>query len=476
MTDSKVLIIEDDNRMREALGQIMSREGYFVETAASGEEAMRLFKEGYYDLVISDLKLPGIDGIEVLKAIREFRPQTAFIVITAYATIDSAVEAMKQGAEDYISKPFNLEEIRLVVRKVFEKRDLIIKNELLQSQLSQKYRFKNIIGNSEKMIDLYKTINKIKDSRATILINGETGTGKELVARAVHYNSIRADRVFLPVNCGAVNENLLESELFGHVKGAFTGALKDKRGIFEVADRGSIFLDEIGDVGPGLQQVLLRVLEHGEIQPVGSTDRKRVDVRIIAATNKDLEEMMQQGRFREDLYYRINVITLNLPPLRERGGDIALLARHFLEKLRHENNHSLRGINKDALTMLENYDWPGNVRELENVIERASLLETGDIISVESLPPQLRQAPQSAHAPMSSVGDGDDELTLAQMEKKHILNTLKMCRGSKVKASKILDINRTTLWRIMQKYKIDDGENPASCATNLDTGSKSSPS
>lgn len=458
MASYSILIVEDDEKMREALRQIMQREGYVAETAGSGEEAMGLFKQGHFDLVISDLKLPGIDGMEALRALRGFRPQTAFIIITAYATIDSAVQAMKEGAEDYISKPFNLDEIRLVVKKAFEKRELITQNALMQNQLSKKYQFDNIIGNSEPMIALYKMINKIKDSKATILIRGETGTGKELVARALHYNSMRADKVFLPVNCGAINENLLGSEFFGYVKGSFTGAVKDKRGVFEVADGGSIFLDEIGDVGPGLQQTLLRVLESGEIQPVGSTDRKRVDVRVIAATNKDLEQMVREGRFREDLYYRINVMTLYLQPLRERGGDIALLARYFLEKYRGEYNLSLKEIDRDALALLEKYDWPGNVRELENVIERASLLETGDRITKEGLPPQLKGVPGSTGPDGPSREGAGAGASLAQVEKDHILNTLRMCGGNKVKASRMLEINRTTLWRMMQKYGIQDSD------------------
>jgi len=458
MPGSKILIVEDDKKMREALRQIMVREKFDVDTASSGEEALKVFKNRDFDLVISDLKLPGIDGMEVLKAIREFRPETGVIIITAYATIDSAVQAMKQGAEDYISKPFNLEEIRHVVKKVFEKRDLLTKNALLQSQLSKKYQFENIIGNSESMIALFKIINKVKDSRSTILINGETGTGKELVARAIHYNSIRSDKVFLPVNCGAINENLLESEFFGYVKGSFTGAIKDKRGIFEVADGGSIFLDEIGDVSLGLQQVLLRVLEDGEIQPVGSTNRKKVDVKVIAATNKNLEAMIRQEKFREDLYYRINVITLRLPPLRERAGDIGLLAQYFLKKYRNENNRSLKGFAPDALKLLERYNWPGNVRELENVIERGSLLETGDRISVESLPPHLQETERKEKTTLSPRGRGGEEMSLAQVEKDHILRILKLSGGNKASASKTLGINRTTLWRIMQKYRIEDSE------------------
>lgn len=458
MPVSRILIVEDDKRMREALRQIMTKEKFDVDTASSGEEALKVFKNRHFDLVISDLKLPGIDGMEVLKAIREFRPETSVIIITAFATIDSAVQAMKLGAEDYISKPFNLEEIRFVTKKVFEKRDLLTRNALLQSQLTKKYSFENIIGNSESMIELFKMINRVKDSRSTILITGETGTGKELVARAIHYNSIRSDKVFLPVNCGAINENLLESEFFGYVKGSFTGAIKDKRGIFEVADGGSIFLDEIGDVSLGLQQVLLRVLENGEIQPVGSTDRKKVDVRVIAATNKDLEEMIRQEKFRDDLYYRINVITLRLPPLRQRVADIGLLAQYFLNKHRDENNNLLEGITPEALKLLEKYHWPGNVRELENVIERATLLETGDRISIESLPPHLQEVENVGKMAVPAQRGCGKEMSLAQVEKDHILRILKLSRGNKARAAKTLGINRTTLWRIMQKYRIEDSE------------------
>jgi DNA-binding NtrC family response regulator len=454
MNKLKVLIVEDDGKMREALQQIMIKEGYSVKTVSSGEEAMKVFKEGRFDLVVSDLKLPGINGMEVLRAIRGFSPGTLFIIITAYGTIDSAVQAIKEGAENYISKPFNLDEIKLVVKKAFEKRDLITKNAIMRSQLEKKYNFKNIIGNSEPMINLYKMINKIKDSKTTVLLNGATGTGKELVARAIHYNSTRSAGVFLPVNCGALNENLLGSEFFGYVKGSFTGAVSDRRGIFEVADRGSIFLDEIGDVSLGLQQILLRVLENGEIQPVGSTERKRVDVRVIAATNKDLEEMVRQGKFREDLYYRINVITLNLPPLSERASDIGLLAGYFLGKYSEENNQPRKNISREALEVLESYHWPGNVRELENVMERASLLEPGETISVESLPPRMKSVPgKSSHSGACPAGEAHVRgMSLAEVEKQHVLSTLSKCGGNRVKASRILGINRTTLWRIMQRY------------------------
>ncbi|HQO63388.1 MAG TPA: sigma-54 dependent transcriptional regulator, partial [Syntrophorhabdus sp.] len=392
MKPSQILIVEDDRKMRLALREIMTKEGYSVDTVETGEAALGRVEETSYDLVITDLKLPGIDGMSLLKAIRKSRPDTSVVIITAYATVDTAVEAMREGAEDYISKPFNLDEIRIIVKKVLEKKALLDDNRLLRNQLKKKYSYDNVVGNSEAMIEVYKTIDKVKDAKATVLILGETGTGKELVARAIHYNSTRSGEPFLPVNCAALTESLLESELFGYVKGAFTGALKDKLGVFETADGGTVFLDEIGDISPRLQQVLLRVLENGEIQPVGSTARKKVDVRVVAATNKNLEELMKTSLFRADLYYRLNVISLRLPSLLERKEDIPALANHFLRKYSAENNKTITGISKEALQMLEGYNWPGNVRELENVIERATLLETTDEITVDSLSEKIRSS------------------------------------------------------------------------------------
>ncbi|NLT22676.1 MAG: sigma-54-dependent Fis family transcriptional regulator, partial [Syntrophorhabdus sp.] len=376
MNPASVLIVEDDTKLRHALKEIMTREGYAVDATESGDTAVSMIKDTVYDLVITDLKLPGIDGMDVLRSVQKLARDTSVIIITAYATVDTAVEAMKEGAEDYIAKPFNLEEIRLVVRKVLDKKALVDDNRFLRNQLKKKYSFGNLVGNSEAMVEVYKTIEKIKNSRATILILGETGTGKELVARAIHFNSIRSEKPFLPVNCAALAETLLESELFGYVKGAFTGAVRDKQGVFEVAHGGTVFLDEIGDISPRLQQILLRVLENGEIQPVGSTVRRKVDVRVVAATNRDLGNMVKQGTFRADLYYRLNVISLELPPLRMRTEDIAMLAGHFLRKYAAENEKAINDMSRDALQLLERYTWPGNVRELENVVERATLLET----------------------------------------------------------------------------------------------------
>lgn len=449
MKPPQILIVEDDRKMRLALREIMTKEGYSVDTVETGEAALERAGGTSYDLVITDLKLPGIDGMDVLKAIRRLRPETSVVMITAYATVDTAVEAMRGGAEDYISKPFNLDEIRLIVKKVLEKRALLDDNRLLRSQLKKKYSYDNVVGNSEAMIEVYKTIDKVKDSKATVLILGETGTGKELVARAIHYNSIRAEQPFLPVNCAALTESLLESELFGYVKGAFTGAVKDKQGVFETADGGTVFLDEIGDISLRLQQVLLRVLENGEIQPVGSTKRKKVDVRVVAATNRNLEELMKSSEFRADLYYRLNVISLRLPSLIERKEDIAALASHFLLKYSTENNKAIMGISKEALRALERYDWPGNVRELENVIERATLLETADEITLESLPEKMRASPDKP-----PVVPDEDLKTLEEVGRAYIIRVLEKTGGNKARASDILGINRTSLWRMMQRLNI----------------------
>ena len=449
MKPSQILIVEDDRKMRLALREIMTKEGYSVDTVETGEAALGRVEETSYDLVITDLKLPGIDGMSLLKAIRKSRPDTSVVIITAYATVDTAVDAMREGAEDYISKPFNLDEIRIIVKKVLEKKALLDDNRLLRNQLKKKYSYDNVVGNSEAMIEVYKTIDKVKDAKATVLILGETGTGKELVARAIHYNSTRSGEPFLPVNCAALTESLLESELFGYVKGAFTGALKDKLGVFETADGGTVFLDEIGDISPRLQQVLLRVLENGEIQPVGSTARKKVDVRVVAATNKNLEELMKTSLFRADLYYRLNVISLRLPSLLERKEDIPALANHFLRKYSAENNKTITGISKEALQMLEGYNWPGNVRELENVIERATLLETTDEITVDSLSEKIRSSLNR-----SPVVLEEDLRTLEEVGRAYIIEVLEKTGGNKVKTSEILGINRTSLWRMMQRLKI----------------------
>ncbi|MCE5263410.1 MAG: sigma-54 dependent transcriptional regulator [Deltaproteobacteria bacterium] len=452
MQGYRILIVEDDPKMREALQYIMRKEGYAVDAVDTGEGALEKLKTADFELIISDLKLPGMDGMDVLRAAKGYRPDVGVIVITAYGTVDSAVAAMKSGAEDYITKPFNIDHIRLVVKKTLEKQALSARNALLESQLRKKYRFENMIGSSEAMVAVYRMIDRIKDSRTTVLVRGETGTGKELVARAIHFNSVRAANPFIPLNCAALTENLAGSELFGHVKGSFTGALRDRRGIFEMAEGGTIFLDEIGEMGPGLQQVFLRVLEDGEIQPVGSAERRKVSVRVIAATNRNLDQLVREGKFREDLYYRINVVAVDLPPLRERREDIGVLARHFLDKYAAENGKPLHSLSPEALALLESAPWPGNVRELENVIERAVLLAEGNEITPANLPRHVHHPPPED--PAACEADG----SLEQVGRNHIVDVLRATEGNKAKASAILGINRTTLWRMMQKLKIADGE------------------
>ncbi|NDY71169.1 sigma-54-dependent Fis family transcriptional regulator [Desulfobacter hydrogenophilus] len=441
-----ILIVEDDVTLNRGLVHVIKKMGYDVYSTKSGEQALKQIKQHSFDLVISDFKLPGIDGKQVLKAAKKYDADIMFIMITAYGTVDTAVSAMKEGAEDYILKPFDMEELKVVVKKTLEKKSLLIDNIHLKRQLKQEYSFDNIIGNSPSMMEVFKTIHHVKDSKSTVLIRGETGTGKELVAKAIHYNGDRAAKPYIPVNCAAINENLMNSELFGHVKGAYTGAISDKQGFFEAADGGTLFLDEIGDIGKGLQQALLRAIESGEIRPVGSFKRKIVQVRIIAATNRNLEDMVKKGRFREDLYYRLNVVTISLPPLRERIDDVALLAFYFLRRYAAQNNKQIDQISYDALKLMEKYNWPGNVRELENIIERATLFEESPALTVESLPSIFRHS--VSRSPRRNIN------SLDQMNRTHIEEVLESTGGNKTEASKILGINRSTLYRIMKRFKI----------------------
>ncbi|HPI90579.1 MAG TPA: sigma-54 dependent transcriptional regulator [Spirochaetota bacterium] len=448
--NKSILIVEDDARLRDALCQITAKEGYQPTGVESGEEALEKASEHEFALVISDLKLPGISGMQVLQSIRSATPETSIIIITAYASVDNAVEAMKNGAEDYLVKPFSLDEIRIIIKRVMEKRGILIDNALLREQLKEKYSFDNIVGNSEPMIEVYKMINKVKDTKATVLVTGETGTGKELIARALHYNGTRREKPFIPVNCCALTDSLLESQLFGYAKGAFTGALKDTPGLFELADGGTIFLDEIGDTDASFQQALLRVLEGGEIQPVGSAERKKVDVRVVAATNKDLETAVKEGKFREDLFYRLNVITIQIPPLRDRKDDILPLALYFMNKYSKGNNKAVNEITTEAKSILESYQWPGNVRELENTISKAVIFESGNRLTPETFPERMMSYSNA------SAMSGEDLMTLEEVSRAYIKKVLEMTGGNKVKTSEILGINRTSLWRMIQRLGITE--------------------
>ena len=388
----RLLIVEDESTLRESLQRVFIREGYEVDTAGSVEEALEDFEEGAYDLIVTDIILPGLSGIDFLKEVKQRVADQLVIVMTAYASIETAIGALRAGAYDYILKPIIHEEIKRIIRNALNVRSLRVENLILKKQIDRLYDFENIIGESQVIKELIDQVKKISDSKTNILILGETGTGKELFTRAIHFNSSRRNKPFVPINCSAIPDNLLESELFGHVKGAFTGATQSKRGLFEEADSGTVFLDEIADLNPALQAKLLRVIDDHEIRPVGSTQSRKVDIRIIAATNKDLVKAVKEGLCREDLYYRLNVVTLNLPPLREHPEDILLLAKHFLSVYAQEIGKPVRGFHETAVRLLTDYPWPGNVRELQNIIERAVLITDRENIHPEHLPEGMKTA------------------------------------------------------------------------------------
>jgi DNA-binding NtrC family response regulator len=453
----RVLVIDDSQLTLQLIGEGLEQEGYWVDLASSAEEAFAKAKQTSFDVVITDLVMPKIDGMEVLSHFTKHYQQTIVIVLTGYATIETAVKAMKQGAFDYLSKPAKMDEILVVLKRAQELIALRTENVLLRSQLQDRYRFDNIIGQSQPMQNLYTMIQRVAKTDSTVLILGESGTGKELIANAIHFNGERRDKPFVPINCGAIPEELMESELFGHEKGAFTGAFKERRGRFELANGGTIFLDEIGEMSPKLQVKLLRVLQERKFERVGSSRSIEVDVRVIAATNKDLEQAVAAGKFREDLYYRLNVIPFHVPPLREREGDIPLLAHHFLRRHCQKKEIPPKTIDKAALEALQHYDWPGNVRELENVIERLVILTDGNEISFEDLPPRMRAQESSCPHPFPEIGDAEIDLkkTLEDLESHLILEALKKAGGVKNKAAKYLGLNRTTLIEKMKKKRIE---------------------
>jgi DNA-binding NtrC family response regulator len=396
MGDTRILVVDDEAKVREHFSEFLKREGFDVETAENGEVAIGKLGQGFYDVALIDLNMPKVDGMAVLKQLVDHHHETVGIILTGYATIRNAVDAMKLGAYDYLAKPVKMEEVLLVVRRALEFRDLRRENLALKKQLRNKYKFENFIGDSPQMNRVFRIIEKVADTDSTVLILGESGTGKELVARAIHYHSGRRDKPLVPVNCGAIPEELLESELFGHEKGAFTHAIKTRIGRFELADGGTIFLDEVAEMSPHLQVKLLRVLQEQEFERLGSAKTIRCDVRILAATNKDLEKLVQEGSFREDLYYRLKVIPVEIAPLRERRSDIPLLVHYFLETTTKAKKKKIKGISKDVMRSFMAYDWPGNVRELENIIERMVILAEGSTLTMEDLPEKIaqRQVPE----------------------------------------------------------------------------------
>jgi len=442
---AKILVVDDEAIVRESLGDWLSDVGHQVLTAENGHQALGIIQEEKPGIVIADLVMPGMDGLELLRKAKEISPTIEVIIITAYGSIPTAIAAMREGAYDYIEKPFCPEKAELLIGKLVEHRRLIEENISLHQRLEERYRFENIIAKSPKMQRVVELIKVVAKSNATVLITGDSGTGKELVARAIHSQSYRRDKPFIAVSCAALPESLLESELFGHEKGAFTGAYAQKKGKFEAANRGTLFLDEIGEMSANIQVHLLRVLEEKEFTRVGGNELIKVDVRVISATNKDLKKAVANGEFREDLYYRLNVVTIELPPLRERKEDIPLLAQHFLKKFAVENQKEVTDFSPQATDFLLKYDWPGNVRELENAIERAVILAKDSYIDIADLPQENRLLVHSAPRGES----------LREVEKNHILNILNETGGNYSEAARILGISRVTLYNRLRAYGLD---------------------
>ena len=459
MEKKSILIVEDEKAARDTMIDLLAERGYEVQGAKNGEEAIEIAQEYSFNLVITDLKMPKGDGLQVLEQIKKVDPRTIVIICTGYGTVDTAVKAMRLGAYDYITKPIKAEEMKLVVQRALDYQRLQDENMLLQKQLKAKYRFKNLIGDSEIMQQIFQFIEKIASTDSTVLICGASGTGKELVARAIHYNSDRRHGPMVPVNCGAIPEDLLESELFGYEKGAFTGALKTRIGRFELADGGTVFLDEIGDMSPALQVKILRVLQELEFERVGAVKSIKVDIRVIAATHRDLEKAVKQGTFREDLYYRLNVIPVTLPALRERKSDIPLLTRHFIEKFNREKKQDIEGISPEALKYFMRYHWPGNVRELENIIERLVILKGKGIIEQKDLPEKLLGSEWADMIPSVDIPDSGISFNTAvsEFERELILRALNKTHWVKNRAAKLLQLKRTTLVEKMKKIKLTRG-------------------
>jgi len=455
-TQARLLVVDDERSMRELLSIVLRREGYDVTLAENGRVAIDHLERARFDLLISDIKMPDMSGVDVLRAAKRIDPDILGIMITAFASADTAIEAMRLGAHDYLSKPFDVDELKIKVRHALEQRQLRQENVLLKRALGSTHQFANIVGRSEKMLDVFKLIEQIARTDSTVLVTGESGTGKEWVARAIHFYSLKRDRPFVALNCGAIPEALLESELFGHMKGAFTGATVNKKGLIESAERGTLFLDEIGEMNPLMQVKLLRVLQERKFRRLGGLEELDVAMRVIAATNQDLTRMVAEGKFREDLFYRINVIPIHLPPLRERGEDIPLLADFFLAKYCEQMGKSIHALSQASLQLLEAYEWPGNIRELENVIERAVALEKTQAILPESLPEHIvkRVAKGPAAAGLLPESGFNLEEHVEGLEKEYIAQALARAGGVQVKAAELLGIPYRSFRYYAKKYNL----------------------
>lgn len=476
MADARILVVDDEESIREFFEIMLKREGYQVTTASNGAIALDLFRKNQFDLVISDIQMPEISGLDLLTKIKEIDGESVVIMITAFASTETAIEAMKLGAYDYIQKPFKLDEVKIILEQALEKRKLKSENILLKKELGTRYSFSNIIGSAPPMLRIYEMVKRVAHTKSSVLITGESGTGKELIARAIHYNSPLKDKPFVTVNCGAIPENLMESEMFGHKKGSFTGAISDKKGLFEVANNGTIFLDELGELPLSMQVKLLRVIQEGTFKRVGGTEDIQVDVRVISATNRNLEQEVKLGRFREDLFYRMNVIQIHCPPMRERREDVSMLVNFFLEKFSKNLNIPVKRVTNEALDLLKRYNYPGNVRELENIIERTVALEMGQAILPESLPRHLTEMPQGplGNLDASRIEIDQDkgielEKLVADFEKALLIKALEKTGGIKKKAAKLLAISFRSMRYRVDKYGLgtlsvddDDEEDLAS--------------
>ncbi len=448
MDKKTILIVEDDLRVGESLSLLFERKGFQVLLASNGREGLQLFRQETVDLVITDLVMPKMDGLELLEAVKGLRPETEVIVISAQGTIEKAVQAMKLGAFDFIEKPINPRVLSLLAERALEKQTLILQNRDLRSQLEDRFHFKNIIGRSEKMVRIFDLIRHIAPYDSSVLIIGESGTGKELIANAIHYNSPRAAKPFIKVSCASLSEGIIESELFGHEKGAFTGAIASRKGRFELAHEGTLFLDEVEDIPLSTQTKLLRVLQEGEFERVGGNRTLKVNLRILAASNRDLQEAVKNGTFREDLYYRLNVVNIRLPPLRERKEDIPFLVQFFIEKFNKKYQMNVKGVSQRAMGVLMNYSWSGNVRELENTIESSLVIHTPEVLDVQHLPQEIREPKGEPEVITIKVGT-----PLAEVEREVLLQTLKATRGNKQRAAKLLGINVRTIHRKIEEIK-----------------------
>jgi DNA-binding NtrC family response regulator len=445
---ANILVVDDEQTIRDALKMVLEEEGYNTKSAADGKEALKLINETDYDIVITDLKMPEMDGMTLTRQCQQLCPQTSIIIITAHGSLESAIEALRIGAYDYILKPFDFDDVLYKIKRLIRQKELVLENQALRQEVERKYSFSNIVGQSPQMKQIFELIKKVANTKGNVLITGRSGTGKELVARAIHFNSDRSNKPFVAINCGAIVGNLMESEFFGHKKGSFTGAVRDKDGHFKMANGGTLFLDEIGDIPLHLQVKLLRAIEEGEILPVGGNTPIEIDVRIIAATNHNLEDDLEAGTFRDDLYYRLNVVEIKLPSLNERREDIPLLVKHFIDKYNAELNRKVINADNETMRILLNYSWKGGIRELENVIERALILCEGEYITKRDLPPNMTDIEFESDTP-DRMKDA-----VAAFEKKHIISILKRTENNKEEAANILDISLSSLYRKMDELNI----------------------